>query len=57
MEKERTQNFQKLIVKLSKESAIEHQIIFTTSMIDESLNNTELCVGEFYTETNKSLKL
>jgi len=57
MEPERSKNFQNLIVSLSKISKIKHQIIFTTSMIDDSLNNSELCVGEFYTETNKSLKL
>ena len=33
--------FQRKIVKLSNESEIEHQIIFTTSMIDEELNSTE----------------
>lgn len=53
---ERSQNFQKLIVEKSSAANFEHQIIFTTSMIDPSLENTELCVGEKYDHDNKSLK-
>jgi len=57
MEELRSQSFQKEIVKISSESNARHQIIFTTSMIAPELDNTELCVGEFYTESNKILKL
>jgi hypothetical protein len=58
MEKERTQNFQSLILKMSEErSAIPHQIIFSTSMIAEELNNTPYCVGEFYNRQKKSLSV
>ncbi len=57
MQEKRSQNFQKAIVKLSKQSKFEHQIIFTTSMIDPELNNSEYCVGDFYTKDNKSLKI
>jgi hypothetical protein len=57
MEQIRTQNFQKVILEMSKSYEIEHQIIFTTSMIEPTLNNTEHCVGEFYNETNRSLKI
>ena len=56
MEKIRTQNFQNLIVELSTASTIRHQIIFSTSMVaDELKDRTDLCVGEFYTEENKTL--
>lgn len=56
MQPDRSKSFQRKIVELSNESEIEHQIIFTTSMIDEELNSTDLCVGEFYNEENKTLK-
>lgn len=56
MEKERTQNFQKVITKLSETYDIDHQIIFTTSMIETALDNSGHCVGEFYTKANKTLK-
>lgn len=57
MQPDRSQSFQKELVKISTEMEVSHQIIITTSMISPDLNNTELCVGDFYTETNKSLKI
>jgi hypothetical protein len=57
MQPDRSQSFQNEIVKLSSESDVRHQIIITTSMISPDLDNTELCVGDFYTETNKTLKI
>lgn len=51
----RSQNFQRLIVALSQEFGVAHQIIFTTSMIDPELDNTGLCVGPSYGPKNKSL--
>lgn len=59
MEKERTQNFQNLIVKISGsfKDKVEHQIIFTTSMIADELNNTPYCVGADYDQNNKTLKV
>jgi len=57
MEKERTQNFQKLLTAMSNEIEQEHQIIFTTSMIAEELNNTLYCVGTEYDRNNKTLKV
>jgi hypothetical protein len=56
MEKERTQNFQNLIVEMSSNLKNEFQIIFTTSMIADELNYTNLCVGDEYSPDNKSLK-
>jgi hypothetical protein len=57
MQPDRSQSFQKELVTISSESNTRHQIIITTSMISPDLDNTELCVGQFYTETNKTLKL
>jgi hypothetical protein len=54
---ERSQNFQKLVVERSSAAEFEHQIIFTTSMIDPSLDDTELCVGAKYDHAHKSLKI
>lgn len=59
MEKERTQNLQELIVKISEslKDKEEHQIIFSTSMIADELNNTPFCVGDDYHQDNKTLKV
>lgn len=56
MEVERSQNFQKQIVQLVRNSKITTQIIFTTSMIAPELNIPEYTVGEYYTKQNKTLK-
>lgn len=55
MEKERTQNFQDLITSMSDKYEQEHQIIFTTSMISDDLNNKPYCIGEEYDRNNKTL--
>ncbi len=55
MEEKRSQNFQKLIVQLSKDSAVQHQIILTTSMIAPELDTDELCIGPKYTPSHKTL--
>ncbi|MBC8192641.1 MAG: hypothetical protein H8E18_09685 [FCB group bacterium] len=57
MEPIRSQSFQKELVKLSSDTDVDHQIIITTSMIDPELDNSSLCVGEFYTEENMTLRL
>jgi len=57
MEKERTQNFQNLITSMSDSYDQEHQIIFTTSMISDELNNKPYCVGEEYDRNNKTLNI
>lgn len=56
MQPERSHRFQNKIVEFSLENKVRHQIIFSTSMISEKLNDSKLCVGEYYTETNKTLK-
>ena len=53
----RSRNFQRTVVKLAAESDVEHQIIFTTSMIDPTLNDTKQCVGPFYRDGVKTLNL
>lgn len=57
MEKVRTQNFQNLITSLSENFDKNHQIIFTTSMIADELNNTPYCVGDNFDRNNKTLKV
>ena len=57
MQPERSKRFQRSVVSLSEQSNVEHQIIFSTSMIDESLNVDKYCIGEFYGPENKTLKL
>ena len=53
----RSQNLQHVIVERSSRCEVEHQIIFTTSMIAPDLNNDTYCVGEEYNHDNKSLKI
>lgn len=43
---ERSQVFQREIVKLSSETKTKHQVILTTSMIAPELNNSTYCVGD-----------
>lgn len=56
MEPARSKNLQKLIVKFSKRATVRHQIIITTSMIDDELNTDEFCIGPFYTLEHKTLE-
>jgi hypothetical protein len=53
----RSQNFQRVIVGLSQEFKVSHQLIFTTSMIDPELDKTDMCIGPSYGPNNKTLKL
>lgn len=57
MERIRSENFQRVVVKLSVASPTLHQVIFTTSMIAPELNNSPYCVGDSYTKEHKSLRL
>lgn len=57
MEPVRSQSFQNEVVKISSESDVRHQIIITTSMISPELDNSNLCVGDFYSENNPTLKI
>jgi len=57
MEKERTQNFQNLITQMSDTHKQGHQIIFTTSMVSDALNDTSYCIGTAYDRNNKTLNV
>jgi hypothetical protein len=57
MEEIRSQNFQRIVSRLSSKSKVKHQVIMTTSMVDDDINlDKHLTIGDFYTENNKSLK-
>lgn len=57
IEPARAHNFQKVLVDMAEEHNVHSfQLIYTTSHILKELDIPEYCVGEFYTETNKSLK-
>lgn len=56
MQKERSQNFQKQMVEVSKNIKSQFQLIYTTSMIADELEGTELCVGPFYAKGEHTLK-
>jgi hypothetical protein len=55
MEQDRSHNFQKMIVRLSSEARLQHQIIFTTSMLDPELEMESLVVGPHYTHEKRTL--
>lgn len=55
MEQSRSHNFQRLIVDESRKLKAPHQIIFTTSMLNPSLEDPLLTVGPKYTRENKTL--
>lgn len=57
MTERRSQNFQKLIATISESIEADHQIIFTTSMVDPALDESEMTVGDRYCFGNKSLSI
>lgn len=57
IEKERAQNFQRILVsEAEKHNRSDYQMIYTTSFIPDELNTDTYCIGEFYTESNRSLR-
>jgi hypothetical protein len=57
IEKERAQNFQKILIeRLKGFNPLSYQVIYTTSYITEELNNSKLVVGDYYTVTNRTLQ-
>jgi predicted nucleic acid-binding Zn-ribbon protein len=56
MEQERSYNYQRLIVEESRKAKFPHQIIFTTSMMNPELEQSDLTVGPRYTRQNKTLR-
>jgi hypothetical protein len=55
MEMERSHNFQKIMIEESKKARFSHQIIFTTSMLDPTLEGSTYTVGPKYTREHKTL--
>ena len=55
MTPERSHNLQEIILDISKNAKVSHQIIVTTSMISESLENEIYCIGPSYDKDNKAL--
>ena len=58
MEEERSRNFQRIVVqRLEEIGNPNYQVIFATSNIAPELDIDKCTIGEFYTESKKSLKL
>ena len=57
MEAIRSQNFQHLMVAISKSTVVEHQIIFATAMIAPDLDKNEYVVGRAYTRDAPTLQI
>jgi hypothetical protein len=57
MEMPRSHNFQRLIVERSNAAKFEHQIIFTTSMINPALEQDVYVIGPKYTKAKRTLSL
>ncbi|TWB43525.1 hypothetical protein [Nitrospirillum pindoramense] len=55
MEQKRSHNFQNIIVNLSQQAQLTHQIIFTTSMPNPDLDMKKFAIGPHYTERNRTL--
>jgi len=55
MEVVRSHNFQLQIARISSESKVEHQIIFATAMIEPSLDEEDLTIGDFSTRDDLTL--
>ncbi len=54
---ERSHKFQHLIVEACSKIENDHQLIFTTSMIADDLDNTQYCVGPYYPKGSYTLDL
>jgi len=57
MEPTRSHNFQNVLLEISESCAVDHQIIFATSMISPELEDTDYVVGRFFTHDKRSLNL
>ena len=53
----RSQAFQTELARLSEAASVEHQIIYTTSMVSDEFRNSPRVVGPFYTKEHKTLQL
>jgi AAA domain len=57
MEQSRSHNFQEIVVRASEQAHIEHQIIFTTSMMNPELDEEGYVIGPHYTHENRTLEV
>ena len=57
MTEARSRNFQQIVVEISNNINIDHQIIFTTSMIHPELDNDNYTIGDKYDFAHKSLRV
>jgi hypothetical protein len=57
MELERSHNFQEIIRQRSEGASIDHQIIFTTSMLNPALDNERYVIGRYHTHERRTLDL
>ncbi len=57
MTEDRSKNFQSTILKLCSELKTDYQILMTTSMVDESLDNNIYGVGPYYNKGDHTLLL
>lgn len=57
MEVQRSHNFQQQIARVSKESRVEHQVIYATSMIAEDVNCPDFTIGKFSTRDDPTLNI
>lgn len=53
----RSQNFQLQMLRVSKESKVEHQIIFATAMIEQELEDEAYTVGAFSTNADRTITI
>ena len=51
----RSQNFQLQVLRVSRESKVEHQIIYATAMIEPELEHNAFTVGAFSTSDEKTI--
>jgi hypothetical protein len=57
MEPVRSHNFQEQVLRVSRESKVEHQIVIGTAMIAPELDSDEFTVGRHYTRDQPALAL
>ena len=57
MTEERSQNFQRILASKCSELKTDYQVIMSTSMVDESLNNKTYGVGPFYEKGEHTLDI
>ncbi|WP_202943979.1 AAA family ATPase [Parvibaculum lavamentivorans] len=57
MEQNRSHNFQEIILRASEDAELDHQIIFTTSMFNPSLDEDKYAIGPHYTHENRTLSV